>query len=62
MRYTLLAGFAGLGVLAAAVPALAHHPFSAEFDAQAPLTLSGIGLWSLRVQQCWRKRVGRRRA
>jgi hypothetical protein len=42
MRYTLLAGFAGLGVLVAAVPALAHHPFSAEFDAQAPLTLSGI--------------------
>jgi hypothetical protein len=42
MRYTLLAGFSGLGVLLAAVPALAHHPFSAEFDAQAPLTLSGI--------------------
>jgi Family of unknown function (DUF6152) len=42
MRYTLLAAFSGLGVLAAAVPALAHHPFSAEFDAQAPLTLSGI--------------------
>jgi hypothetical protein len=43
MRYTLLAGFSGLGVLVAAVPAHAHHPFSAEFDAQAPLTLSGIG-------------------
>jgi Family of unknown function (DUF6152) len=42
MRYALLAGFSGLGVLAAAVPALAHHPFSTEFDAQAPLTLSGI--------------------
>jgi hypothetical protein len=42
MKYTLLAGFSGLSVLVAAVPALAHHPFSAEFDAQAPLTLSGI--------------------
>jgi Family of unknown function (DUF6152) len=42
MRYTLLAGFSGLGVLAATAPALAHHPFFAEFDAQAPLTLSGI--------------------
>jgi hypothetical protein len=42
MRYTLLAAFSGLGVLVAAVPALAHHTFAAEFDAQAPLTLSGI--------------------
>jgi hypothetical protein len=27
--------------LAAAVPALAHHAFSAEFDAKAPVTLKG---------------------
>jgi hypothetical protein len=42
MRCTLLVGLSGLAVLVAAAPAFAHHPFSAEFDAQAPLTLSGI--------------------
>jgi hypothetical protein len=42
MRCSLLAGLSGLVVLIAAPPAFAHHPFSAEFDAQAPLTLSGI--------------------
>jgi hypothetical protein len=42
MRCSLLAGLSGLAVLIAAPPAFAHHPFSAEFDAQAPLTLSGI--------------------
>ena len=30
-----------LGVLVGAAPALAHHPFASEFDAQAPVTLSG---------------------
>jgi hypothetical protein len=30
-----------IGILALAGPALAHHPFASEFDAQAPLTLSG---------------------
>jgi hypothetical protein len=35
--------WAGAGMLAlfAAGPAFAHHPFASEFDAQAPLTLSG---------------------
>jgi hypothetical protein len=42
MRCTLLAGLSGLVALIAAAPAFAHHPFAAEFDAQAPLTLSGI--------------------
>ena len=32
---------ATLGLLIGAVPALAHHPFASEFDAQAPVTLSG---------------------
>jgi hypothetical protein len=32
---------AGFGLLAGAVPALAHHAFAAEYDADLPLDLSG---------------------
>jgi hypothetical protein len=32
---------AGLGVLLAAVPVLAHHSFAAEYDAKSPVTLKG---------------------
>jgi Family of unknown function (DUF6152) len=35
------ATFAVLGLLIAAGPALAHHPFASEFDADAPLSLTG---------------------
>jgi hypothetical protein len=34
-------GFFAMGLLAAAVPMLAHHSFSAEFDAQKRISLKG---------------------
>jgi len=36
----LLAGLA-IGITVAAVPALAHHSFEAEYDAKKPLTVTG---------------------
>ena len=41
MNRNLRLMFAGLGVLLAAVPVLAHHAFTAEFDAKKPLKLRG---------------------
>ena len=41
MRRKLAFMLAGLGVLLAAVPLLAHHAFTAEFDAKKPLKLRG---------------------
>jgi hypothetical protein len=39
MKLRLLA--LGFGLLAAAAPVLAHHAFSAEFDANQPITIKG---------------------
>jgi hypothetical protein len=42
MHRRLSIGIAILGLLAAAVPALAHHAFAAEFDTAKPLALRGV--------------------
>lgn len=36
-----IASFAALGLLIATAPTLAHHPFASEFDANAPVVLTG---------------------
>src|ERR1700730_202535 len=41
MRTKLSVMIAGLGLLLAAVPVLAHHAFAAEFDAKRPIKLQG---------------------
>ena len=41
MRTKLCAVIAGLGLLLCAAPVVAHHAFSAEFDANTPVLLQG---------------------
>jgi hypothetical protein len=41
MRTKLAIAAAGLGLLLASVPAIAHHSFAAEFDAAKPIKLTG---------------------
>lgn len=41
MRRTLAVALFGAGLLLASVPAVAHHAFASEFDANKPVTLEG---------------------
>ena len=41
MRTKLSLAVVGLGLLLAAVPVVAHHAFSSEFDAERPIRLEG---------------------
>ena len=41
MKFKLAAFSAGVGLLLAALPVLAHHSFAAEFDVSKPITLKG---------------------
>ena len=41
MRRTVAVIAAGVGLLMAAAPAIAHHAFAAEFDAKRPIKLQG---------------------
>ena len=42
MKSLILGGLFAIGVLAAGAPVSAHHSFAAEFDAEKPITLTGI--------------------
>src|SRR2546426_4946019 len=41
MRRTFVLAIAGIGLMLATVPVIAHHAFAAEFDAKKPLQLRG---------------------
>lgn len=54
MRTKLACVVAGVGVLLSAAPAAPHHAFSAEFDIEKPLTLTGrLVRWEMINPHSW---------
>ena len=54
MKTKMFVMMAGLGLLAAAVPAWGHHAFAAEFDQNKPLKLRGtVVKWEVTNPHSW---------
>ena len=54
MHAKLVCGLVVIGVLLAGAPAPAHHAFSAEFDIEKPLTLTGMLVkWEMINPHSW---------